>query len=156
MASGVGGVGPGRLGADAVALFWLRSADGEQLEAVWPGLEGAHDRGRDADDVPLRDVAHLVVEAHAARAGDDHVGLLLLAMAVTARVAQVRGVAPVADAQVAGAEVLAAEAPLQTRDPSLDGIVDLEQVHDRVVGHGRTSSPLATARTRTRGRALFT
>ena len=52
------------------------------VEAVGPGLEGAHDLGRHADDVPLPDVAHLVVEAHAARAGDDDVGLLLLAMAV--------------------------------------------------------------------------
>jgi len=69
----------------------------------------AHDLRCDADDVPLPDLADLVVEPDPARAGDDHVGLLLLAGAVAARRADARGVAPVADAEVTGADVLAAE-----------------------------------------------
>ena len=101
-----------------------------------PASNDAHDPGADADDVPLPDVADLVVEPDAAGADDDDVGLLLLAVAVADGVAQVGRVLPVADPDVARAEGVAAEAPLQALEPALDGVVLLQQVHDRVVGHG--------------------
>src|SRR5829696_6632542 len=99
--SGRPGVGPRRLGEHAVALFGLRAADGDQLQSLGPGLEGTHDPRRDPDDVPRADVAHLVVEPDAAGARHDDVGLLLLAVAVAARVAQVRRVPPEAHPEVA-------------------------------------------------------
>ncbi len=113
----------------------LRAADGDQVEAFRASLEGAHDGRGDADDVPRADVADLVVEPYAAGAGDDHVGLLLLAVRVRRRAAEVRRVAPVADAEVARVEVLAAEAALHAVDAVADVVGLLEQVDDRVVGH---------------------
>jgi hypothetical protein len=44
---------PGHRRRLAVAALRLRAADGDDLEAVGPGREGAHDLGRDADQVPL-------------------------------------------------------------------------------------------------------
>ena len=49
---GRSGVGPGRVGAHAVAALGLRATHGDQLEPVRPGLERAHDLGRDPDHVP--------------------------------------------------------------------------------------------------------
>jgi hypothetical protein len=80
----------------------------------------------------------LVVEPDAAGAGDDDVGLLLLAVAVTS-IARAGRVPEVTHAEVARPEVLAAEAPFHAGDATVDGVVDLEQVHDGVVGHVRVS-----------------
>src|SRR4051794_7843222 len=57
-------------------------AEGEQVQAVGPGLPLAHDGRRAVDDVLLGDVDDLVVELEAARAGQHDVHLLRLAMGV--------------------------------------------------------------------------
>src|SRR4051794_24612649 len=135
-ASGVAGVRPGRVGPDAVAAFRLRPAHRDQVEAVGPRFEGAHDFGGHPYDVPLADVLHFVVEPNAAGAADHDVGLLLLTVTVTLRAACAGCVSEVAHAEVSGAEVLATEAPFEAGHPSLNGVLDLEQVHDGVVDHG--------------------
>jgi hypothetical protein len=62
------GVRPGPVGGHAVAALGLVSAHSDDVQPVGAGLEGAHDRRRDADDIPLADLADLVVEPHAPRA----------------------------------------------------------------------------------------
>ena len=65
-----------------------------------PSNARATSRG-DAQDIPLlRSVDDLVVEPHPAGAGDHHVGLLLLAVAMAERRADARPVAELADAEV--------------------------------------------------------
>lgn len=60
-------------------------ANADEVEPVRPGFERA-DHGRsDAQDVPCRELDDLVVEPGTTGAGDDDVGLLLLAMAVSDR-----------------------------------------------------------------------
>src|SRR5439155_23722689 len=61
---------------------------------------------------------------------------------VTARISHVRRIGETTDPELAGAEVPATEPPLQAGDPSADSVIDLEQVHDRVVGH-REGPPYA-------------
>src|SRR5437763_14528511 len=91
------GVRPRAIGGHAVAALGLVSAYSDDVQPVGAGLEGAHHRWRDADDVPLADLAYLVVEPYTPRAGDDDVGLLLFAMAVATRIAHVRRVGAAAD-----------------------------------------------------------
>src|SRR4051812_45782288 len=135
------GVRPGGVGEHAVAALGLGSADRDDVQPVGAGLEGAHDRWRDADDVPLADLADLVGEPDAPRAGDDHVGLLLLPLAVATELAQVRLEGEAPDPDHRGAEVLACEASLEAGEPVANGVLDVEQVHDRVVGHARMLDP---------------
>src|SRR5215212_3903106 len=71
-----GGVG------DQLAVALVMRAEGEQLEPVIARLEGAGDAGRDADRVERRDVDDVVVELHPPSAGEDHVDLLRLVVAV--------------------------------------------------------------------------
>ena len=78
-----------------------------------PGLEGADDLGRDPQDVPLGELDELAVEQRAAAPGDDDVGLLLLAVTVGERAAEVRRVAEVADAEITRAQVLARKPAFQ-------------------------------------------
>src|SRR5215210_6399368 len=85
----------------AVAALGPAAADADHVEAVRAGLERADDRRRDAQDVPRGDLDDLAVEAGTARAGDDHVDLLLLAMPVAPRHAGSRLVREPADAQLA-------------------------------------------------------
>ena len=89
----------------------------DQLEPVRPGLERAHDVRGDADDVPRAEVDDLVVELDPARAADDDVGLLLLAVAMAERRAEAGAVAEVADAEVLGVDVLAGEPCLEPSGP---------------------------------------
>ena len=65
-----------------IAAFGLAAADADEVEPVRPGLERADDGGSDAEHVPGRELDELMVELGATRAGDDDVGLLLLAMPV--------------------------------------------------------------------------
>src|SRR5207247_2270018 len=130
-------VRPRAVRGHAVAALRLVAAHRDEVEAIRARLEGAHDLRGDADDVPLPNVVNLVVEADAAGAAHHDVRLLLLAVAVTARVAHVRRVGEATDAELAGPEVLAAEPTFQAGDPAADGVVDGEQVYDGVVGHPR-------------------
>ena len=63
------------------------SADGEELQALGPGLEGPRRRGRDADGVQRADVAELVVELDPAAPAQDDVDLLGGGVAVGERAA---------------------------------------------------------------------
>src|SRR3954470_12862923 len=135
------GVRPGAVGGHAVAALGLVATHSDDVQPVGAGLEGTHDRWRDADDVPLADLADLVVESYAPRAGDDDVGLLLLAMAVATRIAHVRLVGKAADPELGRAEVLACEASLEAWEPVAHGVLDVEQVHHRVVGHAPMLDP---------------
>jgi len=78
---------------------------------------------------------HLAVQQHPAGAGHDHVGLLLLAVAVGHRAAHVAAVAEQADPQVSRVEVLAREAPLDPGSPVTDGVLDLQQVYGGELRH---------------------
>ena len=59
-------VGPGDGARHTVAFWGLGAADGDDVQAVGPGLEGADDLGSDPHDVPLVKVLDLVVEQHSA------------------------------------------------------------------------------------------
>jgi hypothetical protein len=127
--------GPGRVRRHAVAALGLGTADRDHLEPVRAGFEATDDRRRDANDVPRPELAHLVVEADAAAARHDDVRLLLLAVGVGERGADVGLEGPQGDAEVARLEVLAAEHAPHPRDAAAGVVVGFAQVHDRVVGH---------------------
>src|SRR3954471_5705511 len=133
-------VGPEVLHELAVAALGPVGADRDDLKALRAALEGAHDRRRDAHDVPALEVDHLVVEAHAAGSADDDVRLLLLAVAMSVRRLEVRRVAEVGDAEVVGVEVLAPEARLQSVGARGRGVVDVLEVLDRESRHGGRES----------------
>ena len=75
-----------------------------------------------------------------AGAGDHEVGLLLLAVAVAHRAAEVRGVAPVAHADVARAHRPAAEAALEALDAAVERVLHFHEVQMRMLGHARKLS----------------
>src|SRR5205807_10569581 len=102
-----------------------------------PGLEAAHDLGRDAQRVPLAQLDDLVIEPGAPRPADDHVGLLLDLVAVADAGAKAGRVAEVADPEVLGAEVLAADAPLDLVDGRR--VLELLEVRQCEAGHGRVT-----------------
>src|SRR4051812_37194876 len=102
----------------------------QQLHAVRAGLELAHRRRRDADDVASAQLEDLVVDLHAAGAGEDDVHLLGLPVTVTES-GPLAGVHPVvADADALGADVLAdvarlAELPHAELRGEVLGVVDV-------------------------------
>src|SRR3954463_1574529 len=112
----------------AVATLGLGSADCDELQAIGTGLECADGLRRDAHHIPLAELDDLAVNEHPPVAGNDDVSLLLLAVLVAVLAAEVRRIAEVADAEVPRAEVLAAEATLDSFDPAADGILDLKQI----------------------------
>src|SRR5205085_12194752 len=59
--SGPGFVRPGAVCHDAVAAFWLGTADRDDLEPVGTGLKRADDLGGDTDYIPATDIPNLVV-----------------------------------------------------------------------------------------------
>src|SRR5262249_25123320 len=84
-AAGRPSIGPAdRPGAAAAALGPVR-ADRDQLDALVARLDRADDLRADPHDVPPAQLAHLVVELDPARAADDDVRLLLLAVVVPRR-----------------------------------------------------------------------
>src|SRR5688572_854479 len=95
-----------------VASLRLAAADADQLQPVRAGLERAHDGRRDAQHVPRNELDDLVAELGAAGAGDDDVGLLLLAMPVAPRHAGSRRVREAAHPELARVQGVAGEAPL--------------------------------------------
>src|SRR6476646_11846142 len=66
----------------AVVLLSDWSAERDQRDPVRARFEVSHHAGADAQDVPLPQVTHLVVELDPARALGDHVDLLLPRMRV--------------------------------------------------------------------------
>ena len=126
---------PADLARLAVAALRLRSADRDDLEPVRAGRERAQHRRRHAHQAPPADLDDLAVEQQLARAGDDEVRLLLLAVAVADRAPEVRRVAPVAHPDVARAHRPAAEASLDALGAARDDVVQLQQIYVRVVGH---------------------
>src|SRR3954464_7386497 len=68
--------------ADQLAVALVARPEGEELQPVVAGLEGARDSGRDADRVQRRDVAHVVVELDPAAAAHDDIDLLGVLMAM--------------------------------------------------------------------------
>src|SRR3954469_3396803 len=132
-------LGPADFGSLAVAALGLGAADGDQLEAVRAGAEGSRRLRSHAHHVPLTQVQHLVIDQDLPGSAHDHVGLLLLAVPMAALALVVRRVAPVADPEVAGVEVLTAEASLQALDLVGRRVVDLKQVDFGEVGHGTES-----------------
>src|SRR4051794_1913541 len=112
-----------------VAALRLRAADGDHLEPIRAGREGAGRLRRDANDVPGPHPHDPPADDHAAAAGDHDVGLLLLTVAMRVVGDVSRRIAPVADAEVARLELAAAEPSLDPVDPARDGIVELEQVY---------------------------
>ena len=127
---------PRRLGPDPIALLGLGPTDRDDLQPLGPRLERAHNLRRDAHDIPVVELDHLIIEQHPPRPADDHVRLLLLAMAVRHRAAQVRRVAEEADAEVARVEMLAAEAALDPGCSLADGVLDVQEVDGGEAGHG--------------------
>ncbi len=88
----------------SVVPVGLRRAEGDQRQAVGARLEASDRVLGDADSIPRTDVADLVVQLHAARAVDDDVNLLLLAMPVAEGGPEVRRESLVAEAEVAALE----------------------------------------------------
>src|SRR4051812_8452329 len=66
-------------------------------------------------------------------------------MAVSSGSTHVRLIGEAADPQLGGAEVLACEAALEAWEPVAHGVLDVEQVHDRVVGHAPMLDPASLA-----------
>src|SRR3954462_9977870 len=84
--------------------------EGEQLQALRPGLEGARRRGRDANGVPRADVEEALVELHPPVAAENDVDLLGFGMAMGERTAHPRPQAEVGDSGALGMEHLARDA----------------------------------------------
>src|SRR5438874_4176896 len=64
------GLDPGRLGKHAVAALGAVGADGDELEPFVACFEGANGRRADADDVPLPELVHGIVQPDTARSAD--------------------------------------------------------------------------------------
>jgi hypothetical protein len=86
--------------------------------------------GRHAHDVPLTQVVDVAVEEYPSGSGDDDVRLLLLAVTVRHRAAQIGRVAEEADPQVARIEVFTSETPLDPGRALAHRIFDFQQVYD--------------------------
>ena len=124
---------------DDLAVALVVRSEGEQLEAVRPGLERAGDRRRDAQRVERGRVDDLVVELRAPRAGEHDVDLLGVLVDVTERNALVGLDALMRDAGVRRLEVLAGEARLLDLAVAerLGGVLDVGELLERVGGGHR-------------------
>jgi hypothetical protein len=126
----------------------VRGAEGEQLAAVWAGLDAAHRLRRDADCVPLLDLDDLVVQLETAAAADQQVELLLVLVAVPEGQAVIGGEALVADRRFLQLQRQAGEPGLEVRGEAvlLGAVVDLAlEVDLRVLGDLSLRSPTSSA-----------
>src|SRR5438093_5033617 len=120
------GLDPGRLGKHAVAALGAVGAHGDELEPFVACFERANSRRADADDVPLPEVMHGVVQSDTARSADDDVRLLLLAVAVRLRRTDVGVVAHEGHAEMLGVEMLASEARLHPSRSAAESSISLK------------------------------
>src|SRR5579862_4933006 len=123
-------VGPEVLDHLAIAAFGTIGADGDQLEPLGTALEATDHRRGDTDSVPGADLDDLVAQPDPARAADDHVDLLLLAVTVSYGRSDAGAVPEVADPQVLARQVLAAEPGLAFDAASGESVLDFFQILD--------------------------
>src|SRR5512132_4304965 len=123
--------------------------EGDQLEALVAGLERPGHRGPHPDRVERPDLLHLVIEFHVARAGDHHVDLFRLLVAVREGVALARLHPLQRDPDLLGVQVAMGEAGLLDLAEALprSHVLDLPEVLDRVV-HGGRAYTLAACKER--------
>jgi len=133
-------VRPGDVDLDAVALLGPIGADRDQLEAIASGLQGADNRRAHANHVPWPQVVDFAVEQYPARASDNEIDLLLFSVVVADLRTKTGGVAEIADPEMLGVKMLAAEPSFHSRRPFADRVLDLLEIDNREVAHGLTIS----------------
>src|SRR5215831_4587316 len=117
----------------------LAGAEGVELEPVGTGGEAAGDLRRDPDHVALRQLELRVLKSDPARAGRDHVELLLVAMPVPEGQSLIRAQPLIAHAAPLGAEILAREPGLERLGKPVGSrrVLDVSEIDLRVgAGHG--------------------